>query len=298
MRPVRRYALLLTVVGLLFALPSRARGQESPFFVTYDHHLEEPGNLEVALSQTFAPGRTGRPGYVAPYIAPYLELEYGLRAWWTTELYLEGQSTRHDSTVFTGWRWENRWRPLAGEHRVNPVLYLEFEDINEASRIQKEFIGHLGDGGQRNASLRGQRDRELEGKLIFSSQHGDWEFAENLVLEKNLSAAEGLELGYSLGVARPLGGVAGATACRLCREALAVGVELSGGLGSTRRFGLQETPQYLSPVLTWRVGEDASLRLGLAFGVRRGSAPLLLRMGYSYEWRGFGAAARRWWHAR
>ena len=298
MHPVRRYTLLLTVVGLLFALPSRARAQESPFFVTNDHHLEEPGNLEVALSQTFAPGRVGRPGYVAPYVAPYLELEYGLRAWWTTELYLEGQSTRHDSTVFTGWRWENRWRPLSQEHSINPVLYLEFEDINEASRIQKEFIGHLGDGGLRNAALRRQRDRELEGKLILSSTRGNWEFAENLILEKNLSAAEGVELGYSLGVARPLGGLAGANACGFCRENLTVGVELSGGLGSTHDFGLRDTPQYLSPVLAWRLGDEASLRLAPGFGLRRGSAPFLLRLGYSYEWRGFGPTVRRWWHER
>jgi len=293
-RWVFRSALCLVGLSSLFCPAETAAAQESPFFVTYDHHLEEPGNLEVALSQTFAPAHAGQ----SRYVAPYLELEYGLRAWWTTELYLEGQSTRYDSTVFTGWRWENRWRPLSQEHRINPVLYLEFEDINEASRIQKEFIGHLGDGGLRNAALRRQRDRELEGKLILSSTRGNWEFAENLILEKNLSAAEGVELGYSLGVARPLGGLAGANPCGFCRENLTVGLELSGGLGSTHDFGLRDTPQYLSPVLAWRLGDDASLRLAPSFGLRRGSAPFLLRLGYSYEWRGFGPTMRRWWHER
>ena len=32
------------------------------------------------------------------------EFEYGVKAWWTTELYLDGQTTFHDSTVFTGFR--------------------------------------------------------------------------------------------------------------------------------------------------------------------------------------------------
>ena len=44
-----------------------------------------------------------------------------------TEFYLEGQSTRGDSTIFTGWRLENRFRSLAREHPINPVLYLEYE---------------------------------------------------------------------------------------------------------------------------------------------------------------------------
>jgi len=37
--------------------------------------------------------------------AYWAEFEYGATAWWTTELYLDGQTTFHDSTVFTGFRW-------------------------------------------------------------------------------------------------------------------------------------------------------------------------------------------------
>ena len=44
-----------------------------------------------------------------------VELEYGTKAWWTTELYLHGQTTAHQSTVFTGFRFENRFR------RVHPL---------------------------------------------------------------------------------------------------------------------------------------------------------------------------------
>jgi hypothetical protein len=112
--------------------------QESPNFVTYDHHLEEQGDLEVAVSSTVGIPRQGQPAF----IAPYAEVEYGVTDWWTSALYLEGLSRRRDSTIFTGWRLENRFRPLTGEHRINPVLYVEFANINEASRMQKEVVGH------------------------------------------------------------------------------------------------------------------------------------------------------------
>jgi hypothetical protein len=62
--------------------------QERPYFVTYDHHLEEPGNLEIATSSTMGVPRSGQRFYLAPYI----ELEYGVTGRWTSELYFEGRS--------------------------------------------------------------------------------------------------------------------------------------------------------------------------------------------------------------
>src|SRR5690349_5247617 len=88
------------LIILLLAATRTTFAQESPFFVTYTHHMEEPGNLDIETSSTSGIPRTGQRFYSAPYI----ELEYGVTARWTSELYLEGQSTRGDSTVFTGWR--------------------------------------------------------------------------------------------------------------------------------------------------------------------------------------------------
>ncbi len=87
------------LIGFLF-LSARSFAQESPFFVTYNHHMEEPGNLDIEVSTTSGVPRSGQQ----TYFAPYMEFEYGVTAQWTTELYLEGQSTWGDSTVFTGWR--------------------------------------------------------------------------------------------------------------------------------------------------------------------------------------------------
>src|SRR2546429_4871201 len=95
-----------------------AAAQENPYFVAYDHYLEEPGNLEVEYFSTLGTQRDGDP-----FHAYWVELEYGAKAWWTTELYLDGQTTFGQSTVFTGFRSENRFRLLQHEHFVNPVFY-------------------------------------------------------------------------------------------------------------------------------------------------------------------------------
>jgi len=258
--------------------------QQAPYFVTYTQHLEEPGNLEVSALTTVGVPRAGQPSY----LAPYTELEYGVTAWWTSELYLEALSRERDSTIFTGWRWENRFRPWAGEHRINPLLYLEYENLNEASRIQKEIVGHALSFDEPNAALRRTRARELETKLILGSNVHDWNISENFIVEKNLSANEGLEFGYALGVARPLRTLASASNCHFCRENFVAGVELYGGLGSTRQFGFRDTAHYLAPALSWQVSDSSSLRLSPAFGLTPGSAPLLLRFGYSYELQGVG----------
>ena len=271
-------------MALLVLIPA-LHGQEAPYFVTYDHHLEEPGNLEVETSTTMGIPRDGQRFY----FAPYAELEYGVTGRWTSELYLEGQSTSGDSAVFTGWRLENRFRPLAREHWINPVLYLEYEGINEASRIQNEVVGNAPDFGERNSELSQTHAHELETKLILSSTVRDWNLAENFIVEKNLSQSEGLEFGYALGVSRPLGTLASGTNCRFCRENFNVGAELYGGLGSSRGFGLHDTAHYLAPVVVWQVGDNVSLRFSPAFGLTQESNPVLLRFGYSYEFRGFGA---------
>lgn len=281
---------LLTLLLFCSLAATTAHAQEAPYFVTYDHHLEEAGNLEIETSSTIARAHSGQHSF----IAPWSEFEYGVKGWWTSEVYLEGQSTRHDSTLFTGWRWENRFRVLSQEHRVNPVLYFEYEDINEASRILKEIIGHSDREQPPNASLRGIRDRELEGKLILSSNVGNWNFAENFITEKNLSRNEGVEFGYSLGVSHPLGGLAGAGSCHFCRENFSAGLEMYGGLGNTQDLSLHETAHYLAPVLAWHLTDNSTLRISPGFGLTHTSQPFLLRVGYSYEISGFGQRLARW----
>jgi hypothetical protein len=264
---------------LLFGVAAGAAAQEGPYFVTYTHYLEEPGNLEIALAST-----TGVPkDSHSVYNAPWLELEYGLTGWWTAELYVEGVTTVHDGHAFTGWRWENRFRPLRGEHRLNPVLYLEYEHTNEASRIQKEIAGSGGIQYVPIAELQQQPSHELEAKLILSSVAGVWNVSENFIIEKNLSADEGVEFGYSAGVARPLGTVAVGTTCHLCTENFVVGVEAFGGLGSTLAFAADEQRHYVAPVIAWHVTNRSVLKASVGVGLTENSDRYLVRVGWSFE---------------
>jgi hypothetical protein len=272
-----RLVVCSAVALLLAAVPVGA--QERAYFVTYDHYLEEPGNLEIAASNTIGLPKHGDRGYSAPW----LELEYGITGWWTAELYLEGVTTRHDGSAFAGWRWENRFRPLKGEHRVNPVFYVEYENINEASRIQKEIVGSGPLSIEPIAELRREQAHELEGKLILSSAVRGWNVSENFIVEKNLSADEGLELGYSVGVSRPLGGLASGTTCYFCRENFVVGAEAYGGLGSTQERGLSATRHFVAPVVGWHLTSRSTLKASVAFGLTEASDRYLVRVGWAYE---------------
>src|SRR6516162_4604218 len=135
-------ALLLVVVGVT------SFSQERPYFVTYSHDMEEPGNLEIAAKSAI-----GTPPAGSRFMGTAMEFEYGAKAWWTTELYLDGVAAAGDGAIFTGFRWENRFRPLAREHWINPVLYVEFENINGANKSLLEVVGHDGvtDFADRNA---------------------------------------------------------------------------------------------------------------------------------------------------
>src|SRR5882762_6847964 len=95
-----RFAWLFLPFRTPVFLSSSALAQESPYFVAYDHYLEEPGNLEIEYFSTYGPQRGGNN-----FHAFWTEFEYGATAWWTTEFYLDGQTSFHDSTVFTGFRW-------------------------------------------------------------------------------------------------------------------------------------------------------------------------------------------------
>ncbi|MFB3916724.1 MAG: hypothetical protein ACE14M_08345 [Terriglobales bacterium] len=274
-------ALVLAVASLFPAV--RVPAQETPYIVTYSHHLEEPGNLEIESFSTTGIPRSGQRAYTAPY----LEFEYGVTGWWTSELYLEAQSTRGDSTIFTGWRLETRIRPLKREHRINPVLYFEYARTNEASRIQKEVAGHAEITDELNGELRREHEQELEAKLILSSTVHDWNISENFIVEKNLSEGEGFEFGYAVGISRPLSSMASGRECRLCRENFVAGLEMYGGLGSTESFGLRQTAHYLAPVVAWKISDNSTLHFSPSFGLTDVTTPVLLRFGYSYEIRGF-----------
>lgn len=266
-----------------------ARSQEKPFFVTYSYDLEEPGNLELETKTALA-----RPDGGTRFGASALELEYGVNAWWTSELYLDGQATSQDSTLFTGCRVENRFRPLMHEHVINPAFYVEYESISGADKALLEVVGHDGqaDMTEPNADTRQEHEHEAEFKLILTSNVKDWSISENFIAEKNLGH-EPWEFGYAAGVTRPLRSRASARACTFCANRFTIGAEAYGGLGDTAALTLRETSHYIAPLIGWEMPRGVRLSFSPGFGLTPTSLNRVYRIGVAYEFNQIG----NWFHS-
>ena len=273
-------ALLLAGVLLPYCLACHA--QEYPYFVTYSQDMEESGNLDIEMFNV-----VGNPQGGNSFIGSDIELEYGLKAWWTTEFYLDGQATQNDSTIFTGFRWENRVRLLPSEHWINPVFYAEFEDTS-ADKTIREVVGHDGlpDFLAPNWLARMHIEREMELKLILGSNTHGWNISENFIAEKNF-AGDPWEFGYALGASRPLQLAARAQECSFCAEKFQAGVEMYGGLGDANGFGLRLTSQYLGPTVNWAAPNGMTVAFSPQFGLNGYSIPVLYRFSVSYEFQQF-----------
>ena len=274
-RSLKALALLFGLALPLLA-PRSARAQET-YFVTYTHHMEEPGNLEFATKSV-----TGFPKAGNAFWGNAIELEYGVKTWWTSEFYLDSQTTANESSVFTGFRFENRFRPLLREHWINPVLYAEIEDINSADKALLEVVGHDGIADFLDRNDRSEKKREVELKLILSSNFKGWNIAENMIAEKNI-AGEPWEFGYAVAVSRPLALAASANECRFCRENFTLGAELYGGLGDRYSFGLHDTSHYLAPTMAFHMPSGPTFSVSPTAGLNSNSHGFLLRFGVSYE---------------
>jgi hypothetical protein len=268
------FALIL----LTSAFAPTLHAQEKPYFVTYSQDLEEPGNLEIETKTALAqPEDSGRYGATAA------ELEYGVRAWWTTELYLDGQTTAGDSTIFTGFRLENRVRPLMREHLINPVLYVEYENISGADKTLLEVVGHDGqsDLAVPNDEARQETQHEAELKLILSSNLKSWNISENFISEKNLGH-EPWEFGYAVGAARPFRTLGSGKPCNFCLEKFMFGGEVYGGLGDTDSLTLHDTSHYVAPIVGWQL-PFGRLSFSTGFGLTSTSLDRVYRIGWASE---------------
>jgi hypothetical protein len=265
-----------------------AAAQEKPYFVTYSHDLEEPGNLEIETKSAL-----GRPGGGDHFGAIATEFEYGVRAWWTSEFYLDGQTTPVDSTLLTGFRIENRFRPLMKEHLINPVLYVEYENISGADKTVLEVVGHDGqaDLSEPNGDARHEHQHEGELKLILSSNLRDWNISENFIAEKNL-AHEPWEFGYAVGATRPLKTALSVRECTFCAEKLTVGAEAYGGLGDTWSLTTGDTSHYIAPLVGWELPARMRLSFSPGFGLTGSSLDRVYRVGMAYEMPQLGSLFR------
>ena len=84
---------------------------------------------------------------------------------------------------------------------INPVLYVEFEDINGADRSFFEVVNHdsVADLYTSNAEARAEKEQALELKLILSSNTHGWNISENFIAEKPLNYSDPWEFWLRLG---------------------------------------------------------------------------------------------------
>jgi hypothetical protein len=212
---------------------------QDDYFVTYSHELAKPDTLEISAKNI-----TGSPKGGDAFVASALEFEYGIKTWWTTEFYLDGQTTSGQSTPFTGFRWENRIRTLSREHWINPVLYFEFADINGADKTLLEVVGHDSRTDLLGRNNRHEKKREAELKLILSSNFKGWNISENFLAEKNLANAP-WEFGYAVGGSHMLATASSAKPCTFCPQSFAVALKCTAV--SVTAAALASTTQHITP---------------------------------------------------
>jgi hypothetical protein len=290
MTQVRR-CLFIGVLIFLAGWSGSLFGQErlpTPYFITYDHYLEEVGDLDIGFFPVI-----GRDKEINNFVGFLHEFEYGATKWWTTELYLDWQHTSNEGSLFTGWRFENRFRPWLEPHKINPVFYIEYEHLNGADKVLKEIVGFDSkeDLNVPNDVAREENEHEFEAKMIFSSDIGLWNISENFIGVKNIHRGE-WEFGYAAAVSRQLRAGSGGH-CTFCAENFAVGVEAYGGLGTWSKFTFRGTSQYIAPVVSWTLPSETTIRFSPGWGLTDQSVHTLIRVGVSQEIEGVGRAVGR-----
>jgi len=273
------------VAGLLFLVCAFAQAQDEPYFVTYSHELEDAGTLGIESKAAF-----GRPDGGNRYGATTLELEYGVLSRWQTELYLDGQATGQDSAVFTGFRFENRIRPLLRNLPVNPAIEIEYENLTGADKTMIDLVGHDDDDDLTppNGMLAIQHQHELELRLILGSNWKKWNISENFIAEKDFGHSP-WEFGYAVAFSRPFRSGSVDRKCVWCAEKLTGGLEVYGGLGDTWQLSLDDTSHYFAPLIGWQLPRDTRLNFSVGIGTVSPSLNAIYRVGLTVDFDNFGS---------
>ncbi len=274
--PERFRALLYT--ALLIFTPAAAMGANGANFVLYNHHTEEPGELEVMFMNDI-----GQEADSTRYTAQMVELELGVTERWTTALMMEGQTTSGEGGYnFTGFRWENRYRVFEYGKFLNPVLYVEYEDLGEDTKYAMEISGR--EDARVHLKSR-QRERVLETRLILGHDFTEkFNISFNWLNESDLDTgvtAFGYAVGFNYGVAkkgRLEGGHDSGTGVTL-------GLELFGALGDSDKGVTTDadiTQHYLAPNIMLRFTGGTMVKFGGAVGLTNVSRDIF-RMAVGYK---------------
>jgi len=181
---------VLAVTAALCLLVSQASAGNEANFVLYDHHTDEKGETEVNVFSDLSEAVGDEPGYSAQLF----ELERALTDRWEAALYLEGDKIDGEDYLFSGLRIESRYRLFEYGAFLNPVLYVEYENLHPDHRYLLDVTG-------RTDTPEGPETwkHEIESKLIVGHDiTKKLDVAFNWINETNIDTGR-WEFGYALG---------------------------------------------------------------------------------------------------
>ncbi|MBI1883346.1 MAG: hypothetical protein HYS08_03975 [Chlamydiae bacterium] len=263
------------------------------YFTTYSHHIEK-GELVFMLMNDFtSPSDAKREEGQENYLSHMLEIEYAptnqLALEWMTEWFEE---TGGDEAKFTGFRYEARYRLFEKEVPLNPVLYVEYEDLDPATRYKMEVSGWVTPPYEEEEAEEPDRERIIETRVILSQDFSErWNAAFNWINETDTD--NGITaFGYATGVSYRLYSQEHEHAHHFRETAekpafimpAGLAVEFIGALGDSKKLDFSPSRQehYIQPSIMFHVGERAMLSAGFAIGLTRSSDDLV-RLNFHVE---------------
>jgi hypothetical protein len=285
----RRGVFALLIASLSLLTRQASAGNEANF-VLYDHHTDEKGETEVNLFSDFSNAVGDEPRYSAQLF----EIERALTDRWEAALYLEGDNIDGEDYLFSGWRLESRYRLFEYGAFLNPVLYVEYENLHPDHKYLLDVTG-------RTDTPEGPEtwEHEIESKLIVGHDiTNKLDVAFNWINETNVDTGR-WEFGYALGFNYAIVGEADQEGEEKHEahghakkpagweiKEVKLGGELYGGLGDST-LGLTLDPnvtqQYAGLNLKTEWANGLHVMVGGAAGLTKESERALLRLMIGYE---------------
>ena len=285
---VRSVIFVGLIAGACLPIGKASAGNEANF-VLYDHHTDERGETELNVFSDFSNALSEE----TRYSAQLFEIERALTDRWEAALYFEGDKIDGEDYRFGGWRLESRYRLFDYGTFLNPVLYVEYENLDPDHKYLLDVTGRTDtpEGPERT-------QHEIESKLIVGHDiTNKFDVAFNWVNETNLDTGR-WEFGYALGFNYALVGQANQeTEDREHKHAatggsdwaikeIKLGGEVYGGLGDST-LGLTLNPsvtqEYAGLNLKSEWSNGLHLMVGGAAGLTKDSERGLLRLMLGYE---------------
>ena len=281
---VTRFCAMIFATLAIEVAPAVAGNEANS--VLYSHHTEPSGETEINVFNDFSRGIKDLP----KYNAQLFEIEHAFTDQFVAALYFETQKTNGDDGKVGGWRAEARYRPFAYGTLLNPVLYVEYENLAPDHRFKLETLGRTDRPAPPGPP---KTEHAVETKLILGQDFGrDFDVAFNWINEANLDDGH-WEFGYAAGLnatvwraPRGEAGKAGGAAGAFDLRRIKIGAEMFGGLGDTT-LGLtassRVTQQYAGLNLYAGFENGMQVKLGGAVGLNGQSEHALVRLMVGWE---------------